>query len=518
VERVRQFAEAASVAQGLDDFVNAYTPPLNPADYIAFDSGWSAYQYPARGYQWSYDRDTDTLLQTQVPVATEFSQIETVPTSGDTAEETLPDALTATAVRRVDYKNDTPKLKIKRSGSDTINGNAADLIDLPDGSYEAVPDGQSDWRVRAIATRSFDAVVRPDGTGDYTSVSAALAAGAKSVFITSGTYVETGSMTLPEDAALIGESPGSVAIALVNNNPITFTGVARRTTAGTITVTAGNTAVVGVGTTFTTLQSEDFILIGSSWFSIASVTDDLNLVLTDAFQGASYSGSFVGQSMATGATLQNIIVANSATHGIVLDQAFHVALQNCLVIRCGLNGTDSSFKIDKSAEIHAIGFVVEHAGAAGIEVIDSTLIRLETCAVKDSAGHGFDIKGCMDISVDAAMSIANGDCGLATDSATTRAGFSECIVNQNAVHGIVIGPDSVAGGCTCFDNGGDGIRVQAVANSIVDTNRCGGNAGSGITVVAGATDAIVTSNNLLGNTGTNYVDAGTGTTSANNKS
>jgi hypothetical protein len=514
---VRQFAEADSVAQGLTDFVNSYTPPLNPADYIAFDSGWGSYQYPAPGYQWSYNRDTDTLLQSQIPVAAEYSEIETIPKTGGAAEDTLPAALTANAVRRVDYKNNTPNLKIKRTGSDTINGNSADLENLPDGSYEAVPDGQTDWRVRAIATRSFDAVVRPDGTGDYTSVSAAITAGAKSVFITSGTYIEAGPMVLPEDAALIGESPGSVVMVLVNNNPITFSGVARRTTAGTITVTSGNTAVVGVGTTFTDVADGDFIKIGASYFGIQTVTDDTNIVLTDAYHGASYTGAFVAQSMATGATLQNLIIANSVTHGIVLEQGFHVALQNCLVIRCGANGSTSSFKIDRCSEVHAIGFVVEHAGECGIEVVDSTLIRLETNAVKNSVLHGFHIKGCMDISVDAAMCMSNGDCGIAIDAASSRVGLSECIVNQNALHGVVVGNDCLVSGCTFFGNGGDGVRVVTVDNAIVDGCRCGDNTGTGVTVEAGADDAMVTSNNLIGNLGGGLTDLGTNTTAANNK-
>jgi hypothetical protein len=512
-------AAGADVATAISIWTNSYSPPLNPSNYIGVDTGWPGpgAEEPAPGNVWGVNRDTDTLVQIAVAIPVEFGQVDIVSKSG-IADETLPAARTASSVRRIDYTNNTPTLTIKRSVGDTINGNAVDLVDLPDGTYEAIPESETDWHVRALATRSFDAVVRADGTGDYTSVSDALAAGAKSVFITSGTYVETGSMVLPEDAALLGESPGSVVLALVANNPITFTGVGRHTNTGTITVTGGTSSVIGVGTTFTAVQDGDYILIGSSWYSIGSVTDDTSMVLEDVFNGATYAGSFVAQSMVTGATLRNLIVTASPTHGIVIDQGFHVALQNCLVIRCGTNGTDSSFKIDKSSEVHAIGFVVEHAGAAGVEVIDSTLIRLETNAVKNSAGHGIDIKGSIDVSLDAIMSMTNGDCGVAIDSGCARTGLSECMINQNALHGIVAGgPGTIVGGCSCYQNGGDGIRVGAVANVMVDGNLCQSNVGGGLNITAGATDALATSNNLLGNTGTNFVDAGTGTTAANNK-
>jgi len=120
--------------------------------------------------------------------------------------------------------------------------------------------------------------------------------------------------------------------------------------------------------------------------------------------------------------------------------------------------------------------------------------------------------------LDAIMSMANGDCGVAIDSGCARTGLSECMVNQNALHGIVAGgPDTIVGGCSCYQNGGDGIRVGAAANVMVDGNLCQSNVGGGLNITAGATDVLATSNNLLGNTGTNFVDAGTGTTAANNK-
>jgi hypothetical protein len=73
VAPVRQFAEADSVAAGLSDFVNAVVPPLDPADWLAFDSGWSAYQDPGAGMVWSYDRDAGSLVATPAPPSYVFA-------------------------------------------------------------------------------------------------------------------------------------------------------------------------------------------------------------------------------------------------------------------------------------------------------------------------------------------------------------------------------------------------------------------------------------------------------------
>lgn len=73
VEMVRQFAEADSVADGLSDFVNAVVPPLDPADWLAFDSGWTEYQDPGVGMVWSFDRDTSTLVATPAPPSYAFA-------------------------------------------------------------------------------------------------------------------------------------------------------------------------------------------------------------------------------------------------------------------------------------------------------------------------------------------------------------------------------------------------------------------------------------------------------------
>jgi hypothetical protein len=73
VDFVRDFRRADDTAQGLADFVASYTPPLNPADFIAFDSGWGAWQSPGYDLVWGYDRDASTLVAIDPPPDPEFA-------------------------------------------------------------------------------------------------------------------------------------------------------------------------------------------------------------------------------------------------------------------------------------------------------------------------------------------------------------------------------------------------------------------------------------------------------------
>jgi hypothetical protein len=66
---VRQFQVASSAAEALDQFVHDFTPPLDPADWLAVDTGWSEYQKPPGGlaYEWAYDFDNPGLVQQLLP-------------------------------------------------------------------------------------------------------------------------------------------------------------------------------------------------------------------------------------------------------------------------------------------------------------------------------------------------------------------------------------------------------------------------------------------------------------------
>ncbi len=60
---IEEFRVAVDEATAVDDFCSEYNPPLNPADYLGFDSGWSEYQPPAPLYRWAYNFNAPGLVQ-----------------------------------------------------------------------------------------------------------------------------------------------------------------------------------------------------------------------------------------------------------------------------------------------------------------------------------------------------------------------------------------------------------------------------------------------------------------------
>lgn len=60
---VEEFRMAADEATAVDDFCTEYTPPLNPVDYLGYDTGWSTFQPPAPTHRWAYNFDAPGLVQ-----------------------------------------------------------------------------------------------------------------------------------------------------------------------------------------------------------------------------------------------------------------------------------------------------------------------------------------------------------------------------------------------------------------------------------------------------------------------
>lgn len=87
---------------------------------------------------------------------------------------------------------------------------------------------------------------------------------------------------------------------------------------GTVTVTNGSAAVVGVGTTFTTdLRVNDLVTFQASsqpWklYRILSITDNLNLTLTTNFTGATLGGTTITHRMCGAASIRYHAFANVA--------------------------------------------------------------------------------------------------------------------------------------------------------------------------------------------------------------
>ena len=92
---VYQFREGADEAAAMTAFVNSYSPPKNPANWIAFDTGWTSPQKAATGKEWACDRDTLTLLEDDLPAVI-------ADPGGDWQNSVLDDSLTIPPVAPID--------------------------------------------------------------------------------------------------------------------------------------------------------------------------------------------------------------------------------------------------------------------------------------------------------------------------------------------------------------------------------------------------------------------------------
>jgi len=65
--KIEELREAASTAAALTAFVTEYSPALNEADYVAFDTGETGgHPRATAGKQWGYDHDTPGMVELTV--------------------------------------------------------------------------------------------------------------------------------------------------------------------------------------------------------------------------------------------------------------------------------------------------------------------------------------------------------------------------------------------------------------------------------------------------------------------
>ena len=315
----------------------------------------------------------------------------------------------------------------------------------------------------------YDAIVATSGC-DFTSVAAAFAAGNTSVFVRDGTYTETSDINIPDGGLLIGESAGNVVINLfgaVSVQSDANAGVVE--SAGTISITSATMAVVGVGTSFTSLTPlTDFILIGQSFYQIAAIIDDLNVTLSVVYEGITLSAvSYIAQPMFTGVSVRNVTITGSTSTGLFLRGIRYSFVSNVLVMSNAVN-----IVVEDSEQTMCNGLVSENSGAIGLTVERCFNTTFDGLYIFNSGSHGVDILGGSACIV-----------------------FDGCISSNNGAAGIFVTGDvgvTITGNCIT-NNTGDGIMIIASPECIVSNNTITGGSGS-IHIDSGSTNCVISNN------------------------
>lgn len=408
---------------------------------------------------------------------------------------------------------------------------------------------------------TFDAIVDSQGRGQYLLPSQAFAAGHKSIFVRNGVYVETQDIVLPDSGYMVGESGPNVIIYFIGAYSVKMDGTGGTLeSAGTMTVTKDSANIVGVGTTFTNLSAGDFILLGTNYFKIASITDDNNLVIERTYRGRTISNfQYIAHGMITGARLENFIITGSSSSGLYCRGAWHFVIdsvacvlnaQNFNLINCGDGGLkhiicDSSISdgvmVDSCTSINVTTADVFNCIGGGINVFgNSASVIFNSCECSNNGGSGFKIGGTSkNINFSDCVARHNNGYGLEIGSSTENIMSNDMNIKQNELGGVILDGmnNELEGGCIC-ENGGSGVLIEAndsaiaggfyVGNTghgvevkgndnIIKGIRAKNNTSDGVNIATGATDSIVVYNNLKGNSGTGLVDNGTTSETQGNK-
>ena len=376
----------------------------------------------------------------------------------------------------------------------------------------------------------YDAVVDTSGQGDYTTVGAAVTAGAQSIFIRNGTYNEN-AIALSDGAFLLGETAGAVILDFgAAAASLTADGNGgTKETAGTIAVTNGSTAVVGTGTTFTNLSAGDYILIGCVFYEIDTITNDTNLDLVEAYEGVTASGlSYQAHTMFSGVQMENIVVQNSTSNGLLLRACRASTLTNVEANNCS-----TGVAITDCGETVVTSLRSQFNTVNGVTVTDSYALTVVESELTNNTQHGIQVAGTSNcINLVGCNCNNNDDDGVHVTGTSQSVHLTNCQASMNVINGVettasVLDVTVVAGtassngndglsnvadqfkatGCTTNNNGRHGIYSNG-DDGILTSNNSTGNTSSGILLDTGCQRTIVSSNNVRANTGTNLSNTG----------
>lgn len=403
------------------------------------------------------------------------------------------------------------------------------------------------WAAAGGGQTIYDAIVATSG-GDYTSIYAAFNAGHKSVFVHPGTYNETNDIIIPMGGSLTGHCSDTTICNFTANKSIKLDGSGRRITTGTVSVTIDTTTVTGSGTTFTTLQSGDYLELNKTFYKIGSITNNTSLELLNAFRGITISSeTFIGQSMISCISINDIQITGTAQHAIHINQGININVNDCTIANCGTLSTYSAIHILRSSECFINKSFVVNCTSKGIILETCTSVVIDFCTIKNNSQHALEIDDTYLSSITESfithidtmgVNVQNGsgsmliknciityctDRGVNTEPGTngttvnsckvmycTTAAIdfdgsndilSDCTVNNNYGDAMYGGPTVLATSNRIENNTGHGLNFENDDYTVVNDNYIANNGGNGINI---ASNCIVTGN-LIRDNGTNGI-------------
>jgi len=370
-----------------------------------------------------------------------------------------------------------------------------------------------------LPPRQYDAIVATSG-GDFTSLTAALSAGRRTIFIRNGTYLLNAPLEITNNGVtIVGESRDGVIIDCNGWPWIRISGGGSNYTAGTISVNSGATAVTGAGTAWLANTAVgEYIRIGDSWHRIAAVAANNVLSLENAYKGQNVAGvAYNVAGYLTNLQIENLTVRNhmGALPMIEMSWALDCSVRNCriqasserglslqnahriVVTGCIFHSTHIGIDTDQCSNCEFSQNLCTN-NTYGISVDDSAsrmIISDNHCANHTEAGISVNrADGCV---ISGNTSSFN-NTGISVSTSCTAVTVTGNTCAQNNFNGMSISNCETAAitGNTCRLNGGIGLSIWESNRCAVAGNTTTGNGGDGIRVRGGD------ENNIVGNIST----------------
>ena len=354
-----------------------------------------------------------------------------------------------------------------------------------------VPSGFADGEDNTANSTLYDAVIAAAG-GDYTSISAALAAGHKTLYLRRGTYLLAANVMLPDSGCLIGESWGNTVIE------------------GTGSIITGNTV---------RLENFRFLHTGSS---NAVHTGDSCTVSTLWIDNNGYgNGLYAGAGcQVSDCHIISIGCALSAASKLLADGNSLECRSTSSFLRFGAgsrfvnNVVTGCLSLLTATDLQIIGNTITGQGGSstGISFIGSPIGRV---VIADNLINGtfqsaivltYGISGI----VSGNVITVSGQEGIAVFGASEPTGSCRATVTNNVINGGFLYRGIRIGGCyvTCTGNqvsggSGVGITLENLASfNIVANNAVSGCAGDGFSLFT--THSAINGNLSYNNSGAGF--------------
>lgn len=327
--------------------------------------------------------------------------------------------------------------------------------------------------------------------------------GGGTIFLRQGTYLMDGSISIPSDSTLLGESQGATILDFQNQPYQVVVQGSNAHSAGTVSVVNQALTVTGTATEWAIEMVGRFISLEGGYYLISNVVSETELEIESPYEGTDLTDdTYVIADLITNINLSTLTIQNS-THpdGAVFIQY----VQECNIENINVYDSTIGFNFKDSYSFTTEQFFIFGCGV-GMQVDNCGTWTLSDFAVYSSVGDNISVNRFYNCSIgNFTNSLAGGNGLTATNSGNWD--YFDFAQLSAVGHGMELTDcnDIFIFGANINYSGGDGIKltsgcVRITAGFLSSLH----NTGWGINIAAASDE-----NNIVN--GVSYSDNGSGT-------